>query len=149
MKVHTSIDIKAEPSRVWSIVADIDNAKDTISAIDELEVLERPAGSSLVGLKWRETRTMFGKAATEVMWITDAVEESYYETRAESHGSEYVSRIELAPHDGGTRLSMGFEGTPVTFGAKVMWALTGWMAKSAMKKALAADLVDIKAAAEG
>jgi hypothetical protein len=83
------------------------------------------------------------------MWVTNAADGSFYETRAESHGSVYVSRIELEPHDDGTRLSMGFEGTPVTAGAKILWALTGWMAKSAMRKALNADLADIKAAAEG
>jgi hypothetical protein len=149
MKVIAVTDIRAKPQRVWSIVSDIEKAGDIISAIHDIEVLDRPTGPSLVGLKWRETRTMFGKAATEVMWVTDAADESFYETRAESHGCVYVSRIELEPHDDGTRLSMGFEGTPVTTGAKILWALTGWMAKRAMIKALDADLADIKSAAEG
>ncbi len=149
MKVTASIDVKAMPERVWAIVADIENAGDSISAIDDIEMLDRPTGPSLVGLKWRETRTMFGKAATEVMWVTDAKDDSFYEARAESHGSVYVSRVELEPDGGGTRLTKVFEGTPVTTGAKVLWALTGWMAKGAMKKALDADLADIKTTAEG
>ena len=146
MQVTRSTEIDAPPADVWSVVSDIEQAASTISGIKEIEILERATGPSIVGLKWRETREFMGKDAVEVMWITDASEPSYYETRAESHGSIYTSRIELAETSAGTRLTMGFNGQPVTFGAKVMWALTGWMAKKALGKTLDQDLADIKAA---
>src|SRR5687768_2543408 len=92
MKVHAQVHIRAPKEAVWKTITDIKNAPNRISGIQKVEVLEQPP-SGVVGLKWRETRTMFGKSATEVMWITKAVENSYYETRAESHGAIYHSRM--------------------------------------------------------
>ena len=95
MEVATSVLIQAPRAAVWKRITDIEHAPQTISGIEKVEILERPA-SGLVGLKWKETRTMFGKTATETMWITDAVEPEFYKTRAESHGAIYVGSLELA-----------------------------------------------------
>ena len=143
MRVTSHVDIKAPQQAVWTVVRDIENAAKNIQAIEKIEIIERPK-TGLIGLKWRETRTMFGKEATEVMWVTGAAEGSHYETRAESHGSIYTTRISLQGHDGGTRLRMDFEGKPVTVGAKVTWGLMGFMFKGATRKALQKDLEDIK-----
>lgn len=91
---------------------------------------------------------MFGKTATEVIWVTDAVDGSHYETRAESHGSVYKTRIALQDRNGKTGLSMTFEGEPQSVGARIIWSLTGFLFKGATRKALAKDLADIKAALE-
>jgi carbon monoxide dehydrogenase subunit G len=147
MRVRAEIDIQAPQKAVWEIVTDIGNAAGRITAIEKIEILERPK-DKFVGLKWRETRTMFGKTATEVMWITKAKAPESYETRAESHGSIYTSRLSLSPKDGGTHLSMEFIGQPVALSAKIMWGLMGFMFKGATRKALAKDLEDIKKAAE-
>ena len=148
MQVIRFTDIDASPAEVWSVVSDIEKADTRISGIKDIEILERAKGPSIVGLKWRETREWMGKDAVEVMWITDASEPSYYETRAESHGSIYTSRIELETTSTGMRLTMEFNGQPVAFGAKVLWALTGWMAKKALRKTIDQDLADIKGAVE-
>jgi hypothetical protein len=148
MQVIRYTEIDASPADVWSVVSDIEKADTRISGIKEIEILERATGPSIVGLKWRETREWMGKDAVEVMWVTDASEPSYYETRAESHGSIYTSRIELETTSTGTRLTMGFSGQPVTFSAKVLWALTGWMAKKALRNTIDQDLADIKGAVE-
>lgn len=147
MRVTVETEIGAPLLEVWRLVTDIENAVATIKAIQKIEILERPQ-SGVVGLKWRETRTMFGKAATEVMWVTDAVEGSHYDTRAESHGSVYKTRVALENRNGRTGLVMTFEGEPQTLGAKIMWGLTGFLFKGATRKALAKDLADIKAALE-
>jgi hypothetical protein len=148
MQITRSKEINAPPADVWAVVSDIEKAASRISGIKKIEVLERAAGPSIVGLKWRETREWMGKDAVEEMWITDASEPSFYATRAENHGSIYISRIELSETSTGTRLTMGFSGQPVTFGAKALWALTGWMAKKALRKTIDQDLADIKAAVE-
>lgn len=147
MRVTVETEISAPLMDVWRLVTDIENAVATIKAIQKIEILERPR-SGVAGLKWRETRTMFGKAATEVMWVTEAVEGSHYDTRAESHGSVYKTRVALENRNGKTGLVMTFEGEPQTLGAKIMWALTGFLFKGATRKALAKDLADIKAALE-
>lgn len=148
MRVTVETDILAPPDAVWRVVSDIEHAANTVKAIEKVEMLDHAKGPSLVGLRWRETRTMFGKTATEVMWVTDARDGSHYETRAESHGSVYRTRVALDARGGGTRLSMTFEGQPTTLGAKLVWGLTGFLFKGATRKALSRDLVDIKAAVE-
>ena len=77
-----SIEIAAEPSRVWSVISDIENAVNHISGIKKIEVLEPRSNESIVGLKWQETREWMGRDAVEVMWVTDASEALFYETRA-------------------------------------------------------------------
>ena len=147
MNVEVQVDISGIKEDVWKVITDIENSTDTIRGIKRIEVLEKPA-DSFVGLKWRETRTMFGKTATEVMWITDAVENQSYKTRAESHGAVYVTTLEVADAGENVRLSMNFEGTPQTFGAKLMSALMGGMMKKSTEEALMQDLMDIKAKVE-
>lgn len=147
MRMSADVVVRAPRSVVWAVVTDIPNAASTIEGIEKIEIIDRPA-SGLVGLKWRETRKMFGKEATEVMWITGASEASHYETRAESHGAVYTTRIGLEDAAGGTRLSMELAAAPQTFGAKVMGSIFGPFMKGSMRKALLKDLEDIKAAAE-
>jgi hypothetical protein len=67
---------------------------------------------------------------------------------AASHGALYTTRIGLREIDGGTRLSMTFNGEAPSVGAKIVWALTGWMTKGYVKKALATDFTDTTAAVE-
>ncbi|MDX1478592.1 MAG: SRPBCC family protein [Saprospiraceae bacterium] len=147
MQLSTSIEINASREAVWKIVTDMEKAPERIEAIESVEILEQPA-NGLVGLKWKETRTLFGKQASETMWVTEAEENHFYKTRAESHGAIYISTITVEEANGVSTLTMSFSGKPVTFGARVMSALMGWMMKGATKKALAKDLEDIKRVVE-
>lgn len=147
MKSSVSITIGAPVEKVWSVMTNIENATETISAINSIEVLEKPE-SGVVGLKWKETRTMFGKEASEIMWITEAEENHYYKTRAESHGSIYETDMRVVEQDGKSLLSMEFSGEPQTLMAKVMGFLMMPLMKSSMEQALKKDLEDMKAAAE-
>jgi len=141
-------EITAPPETVWAIISDIKNAANIISGIKNIETLEDSAGPSLVGTKWKETREWMGREAIETMWITESCEPLFYETRAESHGSIYQSRLNLEPQPNCTSLTMQFSCQPVTLGAKVMWLLTGWLAKSSLQKLIDQDLEDIKIASE-
>jgi hypothetical protein len=143
-----SIEIVAAPEAVWAVISDIQHAANVISGIKAIEIIEAASGPTINGMKWKETREFMGRDAVEVMWITDACSPSFYQTRAESHGAIYISRMELAPTQTGTCLTMKFNAQPQTFGAKLMWLLTGWMAKKSLSKVIVQDLVDIKAAAE-
>ena len=147
MKMEAEVSIKSPRAEVWKVITDIDHAAERISGIIELEVLERPA-EGLVGLKWRETREMFGKTATEEMWITEAVENGFYKTRAESHGSVYTAILAVSDEADGTLLRMSFDAQPQTMGAKVLSFLLGFMFKGATRKAIQQDPEDIKAAVE-
>ena len=145
MNFSTSIQINTDVSKVWAAITDIKNAQAMISGILDLQVLnEANDGEALVGLKWQETRKVFGKEETETMWITDAVENEFYRTRAESHGCIYISGMRVAQHGDGTLLTMEFHGEGVSFMAKVMDKLMGFMMKKPMLKLMDQDLMDIK-----
>ena len=143
MKVSTSIEISKPREDVWKVITDIENCQGRISSIIAIDVLEKPE-ASFVGFKWKETRKMFGKEATEIMWITDSVENEYYSTRAESHGSVYVTRLSLDESAGITTLTMAFSGEAETLVAKIFSTLMGPLINSSMKKELQKDLLDIK-----
>lgn len=147
MTLSSQIPVNASPQSLWAVISDIENATERISGIDKVEILEKPE-SGLPGLKWRETRTLFGKQAVETMWITEAEENHYYQTRAENHGMVYISRMFIAEENGQTYIGMSFEGKPQTFGARIIGALMMPFFKKATKKAMLQDLQDIKIAAE-
>lgn len=141
--VSVDVLIKAPKEKVWAAITNISQAEQMISGILKVEVLEQPE-EGLVGLKWQETREMFGKEATEIMWITKAVENEYYATRAESHGSIYKSKLMLTEAMDQTRLTMEFDAKAQTLVAKVMSFLMAPMIQGSIKKLLQQDLEDIK-----
>ena len=147
--MHTlvRIDIESTPSKIWKVITDIENSVTTIRGIQKIEVLEKPE-SGLTGFKWRETRTMFGKEATEVMWITGAEENRSYSVRAESHGSVYLTDFRIEEEDGAVMLTTEFRSEPQSFGAKLMNGLFGKMMRKATAAAFLEDLEDIKKAVE-
>jgi len=146
MIITVSEEIDAPRERVWNIVTDIDTWVDTISGIESVDIINRPA-SGVVEMKWRETRVLFGKEAVETMWITAAEENHWYETRAESNGAVYKTRISLNDSQGKILLSMEFSSRPTTLVAKLMSVMV-FLFRGSMRKLIQQDLVDIRQAAE-
>jgi len=147
MKVSAQIKINSTKEKVWAMIADIENSADFISGITNIEIIN-PAGDDLVGLKWRETRKMFGKESDEIMWVTHSQKPNFYQTRAENHGAIYVSRLEITEENDGVTLEMSFEGQGSTLMVKIMSGIFGAFMKKSMRKALVVDLEDIKKACE-
>ena len=151
MIVEAQVTVNASRAAVWSAIADIENASKIISGIEKIEVLEKPA-SGLVGLKWRETRMLFGKPATVEKWITDAAENEFYKTRAEDNGfvfltTKRISENGISGNEGGTTLSESHESKPQSIVARLQVPML-FLFKGAIKKVLMQDLNDIKAAVE-
>jgi carbon monoxide dehydrogenase subunit G len=134
--------IAAPPQAVWAVVTDLEHAPQRISAIKRLEILtpQRPIG---LGTRFRETRVMFGREATEEMTITAWSPPRSYDVEAASCGAKYHSRlsVEAAP-GGGSTLTMSFNATPVSFMARLFSPLSKFM-MGACRKALEKDLDDI------
>jgi uncharacterized membrane protein len=143
MKFGVSIGIARDPSEIWDVITNIPQLPDVISRIESVDVLKECSGTMKV-LKWEETRTLFGKTTTEIMWVTSVQKDNFYTVEAESHGSKYITEVRLTPNGSQTILTMEFEGKPQTLGAKIMWFTMGFMFKGATKKALQQDLGDIK-----
>lgn len=138
--------IAAPPQRVWESITDFEHAADRISGIKSCEVLtDGPVG---VGTRFRETRAMFGKEATEEMEIVEFEPPSHYTVQADSCGMHYRSEMRVAPDGGGSRLEMHMGGTPTTTMAKLMSPIMGRLFAGAARKAIAKDLDDIAAHCE-
>jgi hypothetical protein len=133
MKLPPPISIDATHSRVWAIITDSENCASRISGIKDLEVIEEPTGDSIIGLKWKENRAFVGRDSPEIIGVTKVDNGAKYVPRFESHGAVYESYLAVEP---------------VTRGAKILWALPACMMSKPMRKALQADLADLKAASE-
>lgn len=133
--------IDAPVEQVFALFSDLERGGEHIRGIDTVEILtDGPIG---VGTRWRETRTMWGKQATEVMEVTEFVPGEHYSSAAESHGAQYRSTFRFVPHENGTNVTMEFQATPVSFFARLMNPLSGLMAGS-IAKMIRADLLDLK-----
>lgn len=142
--VHRTIAAPAE--RVFAIATDLPNLARTVSGIEAVEVLtDGPIGE---GTRWRETRMMFGKRATEEMWITGFDPPRSLVVEAESHGAHYRSEFRFEPEDsGGVRATLVFSARPATFAGRVFSVLGGALF-GIVRKTLERDLEDVKRAAE-
>jgi len=147
MLVEVQVTINGSRAAIWAAITDIENASKTISGIDNIEVLEKPA-NGLVGLRWRETRMLFGKPATAEKWVTDAAVNEFYKTRAESDGFVFVSTIRISESGGGIALTSSHDSQPQSIVARLLSIPMGILFKGVAKKALLQDLNDIKAAVE-
>jgi hypothetical protein len=137
--------VDAPPDVVFARASDFRRATETVAAIVKMEILT--SGPVGVGTRFRETRMLFGREATEEMTVTTFEPPRRYTLSAESHGSRYHTELSFVPDGQGTRMTMTFQGTPVTLTARVMSVLMRPMMKS-VAKMCAKDLDDIKAAIE-
>jgi len=147
MIVEADVTIGGSKAAVWAAITDIENAAAFISGIERIELVEKPP-SGLVGLKWRETRILFGKPATVEKWITEAKENEFYKTRAEDGGFVFLTTKRISQDDRGITYSECHETNPVGFAATLMTIPMGLFFKGTIKKAILQDLTDIKAAVE-
>ncbi len=145
MGLQVTRHVNAPLDKTFAAATDLTNAEKNISGILKMEILtDGPVGA---GTRFRETRIMFGKEATEVMEIGEFNPPSGYTVDAESHGCKYHSEFTFAERDGGTDMTMTFEAYPQTFLAKLMGVLTRLFQKK-MCDLIGKDLDDIKAVAE-
>jgi hypothetical protein len=117
--VEAQVTINGSKAAIWAAIANIEDASETISGIENIEVLEKPA-KGLVGLKWRETRMLLGKSATAEKWITDAAENEFYKTRAESDGFVFLSTIRISESSGGITLTSSHDSKPQGIVSKIL-----------------------------
>ena len=152
MEIMVTRRTTAPPEVVWAVATDIEGSVDVLSGVTGIERLDDGEGFG-PGLRWRETRELFGREASEELEVTAVDPGRSYTVEAHSGGTHYRSVVTVEPDDGGggSRLAM-------TFGAEQQQR-QGWLGRMAMKaggkaveratrKALAQDLDDLAAAAE-
>jgi hypothetical protein len=118
-----------------------------VRGIDAVDVLT--PGPFGVGTRWRETRTMMGRSATEEMSVTAVEPLRSYRVESVSRGAHYVSTFAFSSSaDGGTEVATTFGGRPTSSTMRVLAAVTAPLVRRSVAKALEQDLQDIAAAAE-
>ncbi len=137
--------IDAPVEKVFDLAADFPNAADRIEAIKRIEMLtDGPVG---VGTRFRETRRMFKRDATEEMEVTAFDPPKAYSLGCESCGARYHTEFRFTPKGRGTEVRMTFQVHPLTFLAKAMSLVTRPMMKMCMKET-AKDLENLKTCLE-
>ncbi len=138
-------EIDAPVARVFDLCTDLNRWPERIRGIERVELLtDGPVGK---GTRFRETRIMFKREATEEMEFTSFEPNERYTVGSYSCGCEFDTRYEFIPQGERTRLEMRMLIQPTTLFAKLMMPLGKLMAGS-MRKACEKDLDDIKLAAE-
>ena len=135
--------VSGSPEEVFSIYADLGNAAERISGITRVEILdEGPVG---VGTRFRETRVMMGREATEEMEVTAFEPPSSYTVECLSHGTHYVSVFTFEDAgEGETDVTVRFDAFPRSFLAKLLSPL-GALMMGTVRKCTQGDLDDLAA----
>ena len=131
---------------VFAVYTDIDHWADYIGAIVRVEKLTD--GPLNKGTRWRETRMMFRKEATEEMEVIAFEPGRSYTVGCESCGCECEWSHRFAPDGTGTRVEMSMEYRPISFLAKIMSPIGKLMMGSMMKKCIEKDFEDLRAVLE-
>lgn len=140
--------VAAPADRVWTILTDLERTAGAMSAVDRVERLDDGPDFG-VGTRWRETRTVFGKEATEELTITALEPGRSYVVEAESRGAHYRSELGVEPtSDGASRLWMTFGAEPDGLIGRIMGATLGRLFEGATRRMLERDLDDLAGAAE-
>lgn len=146
MRIEAEILIDAPWTHVFTIVTDVRGWPQRIPAISAVSVIT--PGPVAVGTRFSETRTMFGRSATEEMMVAELVVPERFVVTADNHGTRYRAEhllTEEMPRC--TRLRLVFSGVPVSLMARLLTPL-GWLMKASVRRMILADLAALKRASE-
>lgn len=148
VQIVASREVDAPVARVWDVVTDLERSPEVIAAVEQVERLDDHEEFG-VGTRWRETRTMFGRQATEEMQVTAVEAPRSYTVVAVSGSTTYTSTITLQPL-GPQRcaLAMSFAGQSAGVVGRLLAATVGRLFAGATRRALQRDLHDLARAAE-
>ncbi len=130
--------IDAPGAETFAVFSDLQSAPDRIKEIVSLEVLtDGPVGA---GTRFRETRIMMKKEATEEMEISDWRPGEGYVVTCDSCGCHYETKFSFSPSEKGTLVRMQMDTTPVTLSAKILGPAMNLFFGGMMRRCMEKDL---------
>jgi hypothetical protein len=137
--------IERPAAEVFAASADFAGAPARIPGIVAVEMLT--AGPVGVGTRFRETRVMFGREASETMEVAEFEAGRRYLLVADSCGCRFLSEVRVEPERDGARWTLEVRSEPRSLLARVFGFAMGPMA-TAMRRACEKDADDLKASLE-
>ncbi|HSJ16118.1 MAG TPA: SRPBCC family protein [Longimicrobiales bacterium] len=136
-------DYDAPPARVYRALTDLDDAGAWMTGLVRIERLD--PGPLVVGSRWRETRRMFGREASEEFEVTRLEPPAHLALRCDgtkgaSGCGEFLFDFELEPQAGGTRLTLHGE----IRGMGGMWQMFGKLFAGSYRRAVRKDLAALR-----
>lgn len=145
MRIEVACEIAAPPDAVFAALGDIPGWPDMLPAVRSIRIIT--PGPVSVGTRFRETRLMHGREASEDMTVAVLDPPKRLVLTAESNGARYTVDHVLVPAGSGTRLSLTFEGRPITLLARLLAPLAS-VARGAVERQLTDDLAHLAMAVE-
>jgi hypothetical protein len=143
--------INAPVDVVFDVASDLEHAARRIRGIEKIELLTPgPVG---VGTRWRETRRMMGREATETLEITAFDPPRSYTAGCHSCGATMETTFRFTEIGRGsgpaaTELTLDIRCEARSLFAKLMSPLTRLMFEKVMRGCMESDLDDLARAAE-
>ncbi len=139
--------INAPSDQIFEVMTDIQSWPENISGITEVQVISGPQTLN-VGTRWKETRIMFGKQATEEMEVTEFEQNRRYVVESESCGSHFRTEFKFIPVDNYTTdVKMEMVVKANSMFAKLMSPL-GYFLRGTIVKCLKQDFDDARKVCE-
>jgi Polyketide cyclase / dehydrase and lipid transport len=146
MIIEAQVPINGSKEAVWAAMTNIEQVAKIISGIEKVEIVERPT-NGIIGLKWRETRMLFGKLATVEKAVMAGAENEFFSTESREGGFVFSASNLIRENEDGVLLRSRHTINPQGFTA-MLKSLAMVFFKGMVKKAILQDLNDIKAAVE-
>lgn len=137
--------VNAPIEQVFEMLTQLERAPERMPSIKKLEVLT--SGPFGRGTKFRETRVMFGREATETMEVTDFQPGRSMTISATSCGSRFDTVFNLSRDGRGTIIEQITSWRAVTLFARLMSPMSVLMT-GMMRKMMQKDLDDAAASIE-
>ena len=143
MQIAVECFVEPPPDAAFSTAIDISNWPRFISGVQSVVELLTP-GPLAARTRFRETRSMFGQQAIEVMALAQVEPPRRFLFTAFDHGTAYRAEHLFTPEAAGTLI---FESRPATVLAR-LFAPLGWLFVGTLQRRLEGDLADLKLEAE-
>ena len=145
MRIEVEEATTAAPEVAFATATDIARWPQFITGIDSVEILT--TGPVAVGTRFRETRLMHGRTATEEMTVEELEAPRLFVLSALSHGTRFRVEHRFERDGGGTRMTVLFEGRPMTLLARLLTPLA-LLVIGSVRREIAADLAGLAREAE-